>query len=103
MSFIIVYVTHSNDIEAKKIWDYLLNKKLIACYNLFPITCAYWWNGVIENANEVVSLLKTRNENWEALKNEIEKNHPYKIPCIMKIEVSANDEYEKWILQETKV
>ena len=102
MTFIAVYVTHSNEEEAKKIWDLLLDKKIIACYNLFPISAFYWWNWSIANANEIVSLLKTNKENWELLKSEVKKIHPYKIPCIMKFEVEANEDYEEWIQWETK-
>jgi len=38
--FILVYITHETENAAKKISDYLLNKKLIACANIFPITSA---------------------------------------------------------------
>lgn len=78
----------------------MLNKKLIACYNLFPITSSYWWNSAIENSNEFVTLLKTKKSNWEKIKDEIKNIHPYKIPCIIKYEVEANQEYEDWIEKE---
>ncbi|PIN80097.1 divalent-cation tolerance protein CutA [Candidatus Woesearchaeota archaeon CG10_big_fil_rev_8_21_14_0_10_32_9] len=102
MSFIIVYVTHKNLEEAKKIASHLLEKKLIACANFFPISSSYWWKGSIETSDEIVSLLKTKNENWIKLKNEIKKIHPYETPCIMKLNVEANEDYESWILKETK-
>lgn len=100
--FNILYVTHENKEEANKVATYLLEKKLIACANVFPITSAFWWEWKIDNSDEFVSILKTRKENWETVKNEIKKIHPYKIPCIMKIEVEANEEYEDWINTETK-
>lgn len=100
MPFITIYVTHSSEFEAKKIWDFLLEKKLIACYNLFPISSSYWWNWNIENSNEFVTLLKTKTSNWEIVKEEIKNIHPYKIPCIMKTKVEANKEYENWIENE---
>lgn len=102
MSFILVYVTHKNQKEAKKITQHLLKKRLIACANFMSIKSAYWWQGNIESGGEVVSLLKTRKENWYFLKEEIEKMHPYQIPCILKLEVEANDSYEKWIQEETR-
>ena len=95
MSFIIVYITHKNLKEAKKICDYLLKKRLIACVNYFPIRSAYWWNKKIENSKEYVSLVKTTKDTWPALKKIVERIHPYKTPCIMKLSVEANKEYEK--------
>lgn len=46
--------------------------------------------------------MKTRKDNWKVLKQKIESLHTYKVPCIMKFEVDANDEFEKWVKDETK-
>lgn len=97
MKFILIYITHKNLKEAKKIGSVLLKKKLIACVNYFPIESAYRWNGKIENSKEIVSLLKTKKENWEKVKNEVEKIHPYETPCIIKLKVEANEKYAKWV------
>ncbi len=101
MSFIAIYVTHKNMEEAEKISSHLLQQKSIACVNFFPIKSSYWWKGNIESSEEIVSLLKTKNENWEKVKNEIIKIHPYETPCIIKMSVEANNEYESWINKET--
>ena len=102
MTFISIYVTHKNLEDAQKIASHLLQKKLIACANFFPITGSYCWKGKIENSEEIVSFLKTRKENWEKVKSEIKKIHPYETPCIMKINVEANEDYESWINDETR-
>lgn len=102
MKFITIYVTHSSKEEAEKIVNNLLNEKLVACVNYFPIEVAYHWKWEIAKAWEIVSLLKTRIENWEKVKVFVEQNHPYEIPCILKTEFEANDEYVKWIYNETK-
>lgn len=102
MWFIMSYITHPNTQEANRVCDELLNKKVIACYNLFPITSAYWWKGEIEKSEEIVSIVKTRLSNWELLQQEVKKLHSYQTPCIIKIEVEANEDYEKWIEEETK-
>lgn len=101
MGFIIIYITHANLQEAKKITSVLLDKKLIACANFFPIESSYWWKGEITSSEEFVSIVKTRKENWRAVKEEVEKLHPYDVPCIMKFEVEANRAYEDWIDKET--
>ena len=103
MGFIIVYITHSSEKNAQNIADQLLQKKLVACANIFPIKSMYWWNGNIENENEYVSIVKTRPELWEILQKEITNIHPYEVPCIMKINAEANKEYEKWIYSMVNV
>ena len=101
MSFIAIYVTHKNMEEAEKVSSYLLQQKSIACVNFFPIKSSYQWKENIESSNEIVSLLKTKNENWEKVKTEIMKIHSYETPCIIKMSVEANEEYESWINKET--
>ena len=97
MSFIIIYITHKNEAAAKKVSDQLVNEKLVACGNLFPIQSAYWWQGAVQNENEWVSIVKTIPELWEKVKSKVEAIHPYEVPCIMKLEAEANEKYEAWI------
>ena len=58
--------------------------------------------GKIEDSKEIVSIVKTRKENWKKVEEEVKKIHPYKVPCIMRIEVDSNKEYDSWIKEETK-
>jgi len=102
MGFILIYVTYPNMEEANKTISYLLQKKLIACSNSFPIKASSCWTGKVAECDEVVSILKTKKESWEKVKLEVEKLHPYKVPCIMKIDVEANKSYEDWINGEVK-
>lgn len=102
MKFILIYTTHKNLEEAQKITNYLLESKLIACVNFFPITSQYRWKGKIETSNEVTTILKTRIDNWDSVKKYIEENHSYETPCVIKLaEVEANDSYSSWIQEET--
>ncbi|MBX9906280.1 divalent-cation tolerance protein CutA [Patescibacteria group bacterium] len=103
MKFILIYTTHKNLEEAEKITSYLLQEKLIACVNFFPITSSYSWKGEIVTTQEITAILKTRIGNWDVVKTYIEKNHPYETPCVMKLaEVEANDSYAYWIQSETQ-
>ena len=101
MKFIIIYITHPDELTAKKISSYLVEKKLVACSNLFPITSAYWWKDSVQNDQEWVSIVKTKTELWEQTKTAIESIHPYDVPCIMKMDVEANEAYVKWIKDST--
>jgi len=83
--------------EAQKVAKDLLENKLIVCANFFPIRSMYWWNNKIENSDEVVSILKTTKTNWEKAKEKIGNLHSYEVPCIIKIDVEANSQYESWI------
>lgn len=103
MWFIMVYVTYENMKEAQKVVNHLLDHHIIACANFFDIKSTYRRNWSIQDSNEVVSVLKTKSENREILEEEIKIIHTYKTPCIIKIDVVANIEYENWIKTETSI
>jgi periplasmic divalent cation tolerance protein len=102
MSFIFVYITNPSKKHAEKIALHLLNKRLIACVNIFPIQSFYWWKEKIEKSKEYVLIAKTIKEKFEKIKEEVKKIHEYKIPLIAKIEVEANKEYESWLKKEVR-
>ena len=102
MSFIIIQVTYPNLKETKKAIFHLLQKNLISSANYFPIKSASRWTGKIKEVGQITTFLKTRKENWEKVKSEIQKIHPYKIPYIAKFNVEASKEYENWIRKQTK-
>ncbi|HCC06047.1 TPA: divalent-cation tolerance protein CutA [Candidatus Nomurabacteria bacterium] len=94
-------LARQNKEEADKVVNHLLEKRLIACANFSTIESRYWWKGGIENGEEIVTLLKTKKENFELVRDEILKIHPYEIPCILKLDAEVNESYGKWILNET--
>jgi len=102
MGFIIIYVTCPDRKTAVRISEYLLEKKIVACANMFPIKSMYWWKGKVNRENEIALVIKTSESKWKDVKSEVERMHPYDVPCITKINAEANEEYEKWIHDETQ-
>lgn len=101
MAFLLCYITHPDEATARRISEHLLNERLVACANIFPITSAYWWQGAIQHENEWVSVVKTRLDLEKKLEAAVQKIHPYEVPCILRFEVRANEGYEDWIAAET--
>ncbi len=99
---ILVYITCKDKEEAEKISKHLLEKRLVACSNMFPIDSFYWWEGKINEDNEVVLIAKTLEEKFEEVKKEVKKIHSYEVPCILKIKAEGNEEYLKWVENEVR-
>lgn len=99
MGFIIIQVTYPNIEEANKAISHLLQKKLISSANLFPIKSTSCWTGKIKEVDEISVFLKTRKDNWEKVESEVKNIHSYKVPCITKIDVEANKDYEEWVIK----
>jgi len=75
---------------------------MIGCANIFPVNAMYWWEGKIEDGNEVVLIVKTTQERVEKVRKEIAKIHPFDTPCIIKIDVNPNEKYLHWIKSELR-
>jgi len=99
---ILVYITNPTKRVAEKIAKILLEKRLVACANIFEIESFYWWERKIEKAKEFVLIGKTIEKNYKRIKEEVEKIHPYEIPCILKIKAEANEKYLNWLKSEVK-
>jgi periplasmic divalent cation tolerance protein len=113
---ILVYITNPTKKVAQKIAKILLKKRLIACANIFEIESFYWWTPThpppsrlrrgpkkIERAKEFVLIGKTIEKNYKKIKKEVEKIHPYEIPCVLKIKAEANEKYLNWLEGEIKI
>ena len=98
MPFLLIYVTHPSKPEAIRITSELLNQHIIVCANFYPTESMYWWEGRLTKSDEIMTIYKTRSENWEAVKSHIESSHKYDVPCIIKLAtVEGNEKYEEWI------
>ncbi len=98
-----VYITCKDMKEAKLIASHLLEKRLIACANIFPVTSMFRWNGKVAEESEVSMLCKARKESFERIREETRQLHSYEIPCIVAFPWHGSDEeYRKWVEEETK-
>ena len=92
----LIYITCKDEKEAVKISKHLLEKRLIACSNMFPIRSIYFWKGKMQDNKEFAIMAKTKEKNYKKIKEEVSKLHSYDVPCILKIDAEANESYEKW-------
>ncbi len=98
----VVYITFPNKKSAKAIARLLLEKKLIACANIYSIDSLYTWDGEIEDESECVLWAKTNQEKLDEIENIVQANHQYDLPCIVNFDVEANSAYSNWVDQVLK-
>ena len=100
---VVVLTTMANADEAARFVRTLLDRRLIACGTLFPAARSlYRWEGKVADESEVVVLLKTRSAILHALERAFEELHPYKVPELLALPVTAgNSKYLEWINGET--
>lgn len=99
----VVLTTVANDTEAERLVRALLERRLIACGTILPeARSLYRWNEAVADEREVVVLLKTGRTRLEALEAAFEELHPYKVPELLALPVTAGlHKYLTWIGDET--
>ena len=101
---IFIYTTFPNKILAEKISSSLLEKKLIACSNIFEnVSSLYFWKSKVERSKECVAFLKTQKSLFSKVKEEIIAQHEYECPCVLSFSVDEiHKEFGLWIQENTK-
>ena len=76
-----------------------LQKKLVACANLYPeIKSIFEWKKELKIEKEVVLIFKTTEEKFNNLEDLIIKNHTYETPCVLKLPVAeGHTKFLDWI------
>jgi periplasmic divalent cation tolerance protein len=98
----VIYITFPNRTEAKALAGRLLEKRLIACANIYDIDSMYRWEGKVMDEKEVVLWAKTRESNIQDIKSFVSENHSYDVPCIAHFPFDANEAYADWVESETR-
>ncbi len=74
---ILVYITLNTMEEGHRLANLLIERRLTNCVNFHPITCTYLWEGKVTTEPEIVALVKTRLEHFEAVAAAVKETVPY--------------------------
>ncbi len=83
----LVLITAATLEEARRLADALLQPRLAACVNIVAgIESHYWWQGKLERGSEVLLLVKTSAEQFEAVSAAVREVHSYDCPEIVALD-----------------
>jgi len=101
---LVVLVTAGSGEEASGIAEALVLENLAACVNIVAgIRSVYTWKGEVCNDEEVLMVVKTQRERFEALKERIREIHSYDVPEIVAFPVTHGlPDYLSWVLEATR-
>ncbi len=106
MNDILLVITNLPDAaSAEKLARQLIEARAAACVNqLAPCSSTYRWNDRIEISTEVPLLIKTSRTAYPSLEKLIRKAHPYELPEIIAVPVTAGlPAYLDWVSGETAI
>lgn len=86
--------------EGRRIARALVERRLAACVNLVPnLTSVYRWQGAVEEAEEVLLVIKTTEDQLAALEAAVRELHSYDLPEFLALRVEAGSQpYLEWLL-----
>ena len=100
--YCIAMTTLEDEESASRLARSVVEAKLAACVQLIHIRSTFSWEGRVEDAAEVLVLMKTRADVYERLQQFICDNHPYDVPEILQLPVTAgHGPYLSWVNDNT--
>ncbi|MBU7016983.1 MAG: divalent-cation tolerance protein CutA [Theionarchaea archaeon] len=98
MEYSFIYFTCSSKEEAHTIGKTLVERRLVACVNIFNVSSMFIWKGTLEEAEEYAAFLKTEKRKVKETIEEVKRLHSYDVPDV--VEIPLGEGYEplfEWI------
>lgn len=88
--------------EADNLSKMLVQERVCACVSIVKgVKSFFWWQGKIDEAQEAILIIKTKDSLFSKLKTLIKNNHSYSVPEIISFKTDqANQEYFDWVNKE---
>lgn len=95
----VLLVNCPNEQIAKDVGRHIMEKRMAACVNILPFTSTmFYWKGEIQEASEILLLVRTRTSMIQRLTETIKAIHPYQTPEIISFPIQdGSQSYLKWI------
>jgi periplasmic divalent cation tolerance protein len=97
---LIVQLTCSSPVEARRIACAVVEARLAACVNILPgaVQSIYRWKGKVESARERLVLIKTSRRRLAKLRKTVEQLHSYDVPEFIALPIAAGSPaYLAWV------
>lgn len=104
MSVLVCLCTCPDEASAAAIAGALVRERLAACVNRLPaVRSTYRWQGRVEEAEEVLLLIKTTKDRLDDLIGRVQALHPYELPELIAVEAQGGlTPYLTWVDEQTR-
>ena len=101
---IVIFITVGSANEAAEIARALIGERLAACANIVDhVKSIYRWKEEVEEASEVLLLIKSTDDRLNDLIARVRQLHSYKNPEVIAIKVEdGSSEYLDWVSSSVK-
>ncbi|MDE2031091.1 MAG: divalent-cation tolerance protein CutA [Patescibacteria group bacterium] len=90
-----------NTEEAEKLGALIIENKIGACVDFWPIKSCYNWDGAFKCLSQIMLMVTTFESKIDSVTNIINDNHTYSVPLIAGVDVRrVNHPYKEWMMKE---
>lgn len=95
----VVFCNCPDSKTAQQIATTLVEQNLVACVNILPaVTSVYMWENSLQCEPEVMLMCKTKAQQFDAIKAQIENMQPYDVPEVIALDITqGNNAYLNWL------
>jgi len=99
----VVLLTAPDADTAERLARALVEERLAACVNAVPgVRSFYRWEGRVEDADELLLVVKTRADRTAALAARVRELHPYELPEVLELAAEGGSAaYLDWVRKES--
>jgi periplasmic divalent cation tolerance protein len=99
---VVVLTTCASPEQADRLARHLIEHRLAACVNILPAArSVYRWKDQIEEAAELVLVIKSRRDVFEKIREAIAHLHTYEVPEVIALPVvDGSEAYLSWLDRE---
>jgi periplasmic divalent cation tolerance protein len=99
---IFIYTTCASVDEAKLLGKLIIEKKLGACVDYWPIDSMYIGEDGLKELSQVMMLITTFEPKFEEVNDFMSKHHSYSIPLVAGLDIHRiNRSYKEWLTEKT--
>jgi periplasmic divalent cation tolerance protein len=100
---VVVLVTCPNQKVGERIGRTLVQERLAACASIVPgVTSIHRWQGKVSRDAEILLVIKTQKARLASLMRRVEGIHPYSVPEILALSLTAGSApYLAWMREAT--
>ena len=104
MTVLLCLSTCPDRATAERLAESLVSERLAACVNVLPgMRSTYRWQGTLEQADEVLMMIKTTRARYPALQARLPELHPYELPELVAVEAcSGLPAYLDWVAEGSR-
>ncbi len=87
--------------EAEKLGSYIIESKMGACVDFWPIKSCYNWEGSFQCKSQAMLLVTTLESRLDPVTKLLNEKHTYSVPMIAGVDIRRiNHDYKEWMTKE---